>query len=137
MFIPLHDRNALKHIRLQYVTITLIAVNTVIWLFTGVLLPAAFADSGVLSLGFIPAVMFGNATLDPALVLVPENATLLTYSFLHGDVWHLASNMLFLWVFGDNVEDALGHIKFLIFYLACAAAGALFHGLITPCRRTR
>lgn len=132
MFIPLHDRNALKHIRLQYVTITLIAVNTVIWLFTGVLLPAAFADSGVLSLGFIPAVMFGNATLDPALVLVPENATLLTYSFLHGDVWHLASNMLFLWVFGDNVEDALGHIKFLIFYLACAAAGALFHGLITP-----
>ena len=40
--------------------------------------------------------------------------------------------MLFLWVFGDNVEDALGHVKFLIFYLLCAIAGALFHGLLAP-----
>ena len=40
--------------------------------------------------------------------------------------------MLFLWVFGDNVEDALGHVKFLVFYLACAAAGALLHGVIIP-----
>ena len=47
--------------------------------------------------------------------------------FFHGDIWHLVGNMLFLWVFGDNVEDAVGHIKFLIFYFACGifAAAAL------------
>ena len=49
---------------------------------------------------------------------MPEGYTLLTYMFLHGDILHLLSNMLFLWVFGDNVEDAMGHIKFLVFYLA-------------------
>jgi membrane associated rhomboid family serine protease len=45
---------------------------------------------------------------------------------------HLASNMLFLWVFGDNVEDALGHVRFLLFYGLCAAAAALLHGVISP-----
>ncbi|KAG1651737.1 Rhomboid protein 1, mitochondrial [Nymphon striatum] len=50
--------------------------------------------------------------------------------FLHSDFMHLAGNMLFLWVFGDNVEDALGHIKFLIFYLLCAVIGGLAHGVL-------
>ena len=53
---------------------------------------------------------------------VPEGVTLLTYMFLHGDILHLLSNMLFLWVFGDNVEDAMGHLKFLVFYLLCGMA---------------
>jgi hypothetical protein len=63
---------------------------------------------------------------------VPEEATYITYAFLHGDIFHLGGNMLFLWVFGDNVEDALGHLRFLLFYLLCAAAGALMHGLLGP-----
>ena len=46
---------------------------------------------------------------------------------MHGGWMHLGGNMLYLWVFGDNVEDALGHFKFLVFYLACGAAGALAH----------
>jgi membrane associated rhomboid family serine protease len=58
--------------------------------------------------------------------------TYVTYAFLHGDFFHLAGNMLFLWVFGDNVEDALGHFRFLIFYLLCAAGGAVVHGWIAP-----
>ena len=60
---------------------------------------------------------------------MPEGYTLLTYMFLHGDILHLLSNMLFLWVFGDNVEDAMGHIKFLVFYLVCGVAGGLAHAL--------
>lgn len=131
MFVPLHDRNALEHIRLQYVTITLIIINTVVWLVTAAL-PEPWMAAGVYGLGFIPAVAFGSAILDPALVVVPENATFVTYAFLHGDFWHLATNMLFLWVFGDNIEDALGHVKFLLFFLLCAAAGALMHGLVAP-----
>ncbi|CAD7034725.1 rhomboid family intramembrane serine protease [Pseudorhizobium endolithicum] len=131
MFIPLHDANTLKHIRVQYVTIGLIALNTVIWAFTAVA-PEMVGELAALGLGFIPAVVYDHAYLDPGLVLVPESLTYLTYAFLHLDIWHLASNMLFLWVFGDNVEDALGHWRFLVFYLLCAAAGAMLHAVIAP-----
>jgi len=132
VFIPLHDRNALKHIRRQYVTFGLILANVLIFAFTVLLTPEAVAEASVFGFGFIPAVVFDSAVLDPSLVIVPPDATFLTYSFLHVDLMHLGSNMLFLWVFGDNVEDALGHFRFLIFYLACAAAGALFHALVAP-----
>jgi membrane associated rhomboid family serine protease len=131
MFIPLHDRNALKHIRKQYVTLGLILANVVTHALA-TLAPDALYEIGVYGMGFIPAVAFNIAELDPRLVLVPESATYVTYSFLHGSWLHLGSNMLFLWVFGDNVEDAMGHFKFLFFYLACAAAGALAHGLLMP-----
>lgn len=130
MFIPLHDTNSLKHIKVQYVTIGLIVINLLVWLITGPLASKDFANATVLGLGYIPALAFDYAHLEPNLVLVPEGATYLTYAFLHTDFWHLASNMLFLWVFGDNVEDALGHLRYLIFYLLCAAAGALVHGLV-------
>ncbi|MEB3218481.1 MAG: rhomboid family intramembrane serine protease [Nostocales cyanobacterium 94392] len=56
---------------------------------------------------------------------VPEWATLFTSQFLHGGWWHLISNMVFLWVFGNNIEDRLGHFKYIIFYLACGALAAL------------
>jgi membrane associated rhomboid family serine protease len=132
MFIPLYDVNALKHIRLQYVTIGLIAVNVVTWLVTQAAASEHFAHAAALSLGYIPALFHTNAELDPSLALVPPAATYVTYAFLHGDFWHIAPNMLFLWVFGDNVEDAMGHVKFLVFYLLSAAAAAWFHGLFIP-----
>lgn len=132
MFIPLYDTNSLKHIKLQYVTLALIVINFAVWLVTGPVASADFANAAILGLGYIPAVAFDYADLEPGLALVPEPATYITYAFLHGDFMHIATNMLFLWVFGDNIEDALGHVRFLIFYLACAAAGALFHGLVDP-----
>jgi membrane associated rhomboid family serine protease len=52
--------------------------------------------------------------------------------FFHADVFHLVGNMLFLWVFGDNVEDAMGHLRFLVFYLACGVFAALFHAWMLP-----
>lgn len=108
MFIPLHDRNELKHIRMQYVTITLIVIDFVAWLAIGPVATEDFANAAILGLGYIPAIIFDYADLDPSLVIVPDEFTFVTYSFLHGDFMHLAMNMLFLWVFGDNVEDALG-----------------------------
>jgi membrane associated rhomboid family serine protease len=132
MFIPLHDANSLKHIKLQYVTLSLIGINILVWLLTGALASDEAANAAALGLGFIPAVVFDFASLDPSLQIVPDDATVFTYAFLHLNFWHLASNMLFLWVFGDNVEDALGHFRFLLFYLACAAAGALLHGFVEP-----
>lgn len=131
MFIPLHDANDFRHIKVQYVTLGLIAVNILAFLLT-TLGSEDFVNAAVWGLGYIPSTIYDIAERPPEMVLVPDDATFLTYAFLHGDVWHMGGNMLFLWVFGDNVEDALGHVKFLIFYLACAAAGALLHGAVAP-----
>ncbi len=132
MFIPLHDANSLKYIKLQYVTLSLIGINVLVWLVADFFASDEAANAASFGLGFIPAVVFDYAHLDHGLQMVPDDATVLTYAFMHLSFWHLASNMVFLWVFGDNVEDAFGHIRFLIFYLACAVAGALFHGLVAP-----
>lgn len=56
-----------------------------------------------------------------------EPLTLLTCLFLHGSLWHVLANMLFLWVFGNNIEDAAGHLKFLLFYFLCGALSSLAH----------
>ena len=132
MFVPLHDANRLKHIDLQYVTLALIAINVLVYLLVNVTFTEEGMFATVVSLGYTPAVVNDVAELPPELVWIPEELSLVSYAFLHGDFWHLATNMLFLWVFGDNVEDALGHFRFLIFYLLCAVAGALFHGWLEP-----
>ncbi len=134
MFIPLHDANRLRHIRLQYVTLGLILANCVIWLLFGTtaLGDASSVRATIASYGFIPAVATGHETLPANLYRVPAAATYVTYAFLHSDFMHLAGNMLFIWVFGDNVEDAMGHLKYLVFFLACAAAGAATHAFVQP-----
>ncbi|MCO6051690.1 rhomboid family intramembrane serine protease [Mesorhizobium sp. RP14(2022)] len=131
MFIPIHDANHLRRIRLQWVTIALIAVNVGVHLFS-TFEGELWTEGAVLGLGFIPALVWDQAVLPAGYAIVPEDLTFLTYSFLHADWLHLGGNMLFLWVFGDNVEDALGHFRYVLFYCACAAAGALCHGLLDP-----
>lgn len=132
MFVPLHDENTLKSIRFQYVTLAIIAVNIVIYLLEATRLD----DVAIASFAIIPNELFDTSLFPLPAESVgpryPERLTLLTYMFFHGDILHLAGNMLFLWVFGDNVEDALGHIKFLFFYLACGVAGGLLHAWIEP-----
>ncbi|WBT38726.1 rhomboid family intramembrane serine protease [Hyphomicrobium sp. DMF-1] len=132
MFVPLHDENSLKSIRFQYVTIMLIAINVIVYL----LERTRLEEVAIASFAIVPRELFDTSLLPiptesmgPA---VPEQLTLLTYMFFHGDVLHLAGNMLFLWVFGDNVEDAMGHLKFLFFYLACGVAGGLLHAWVEP-----
>ena len=131
MFIPLHDANHLRYIRLQYVTFGLIAANVIVYLFTA-LGSETFATAAAFGLGYIPSTISNLAERPPELAFMPDYVTFLTYSFLHVDIFHLGGNMLFLWVFGDNVEDALGHARFLLFYLLCAAAGAYVHGIVAP-----
>jgi membrane associated rhomboid family serine protease len=133
MFVPFHDDNRLRSIRFQYVTAGLVAANVLVW--------AGFALSGEtgaylsgieIAFGFIPAVVNGTAELAPDYVRQPEAFSYLTYAFLHLDVWHLLGNMMFLWVFGDNVEDAFGHVRFLLFYMLCAIAAAAAHAVTMP-----
>ncbi|QPC85654.1 rhomboid family intramembrane serine protease [Mesorhizobium sp. NBSH29] len=129
MFIPLHDANSLKYIKLQYVTLALIAANVVVYLMTS-LGSAQFSEAAVIGFSYIPSVAFDIAQLPPQYEFVPESLTYVTYTFLHGDIFHLGGNMLFLWVFGDNVEDALGHVRYFFFYFICGAVGAFLHGIV-------
>jgi len=82
----------------------------------------------MLTYGVIPAQFTGNAPSFPAALPV----RLLTILFLHGGWLHICGNMLFLWVFGDNVDDAMGHGPFLWFYLVCGVAANLIHILTHP-----
>lgn len=132
MFIPIHDHNPLEQIRYQYMTVSIIAVTVVIFVVfqSGIVFDAQQASA--ISLGLIPAVLNDYVELPTEFAFLPEKATLFTYAFVHGDWMHLFGNMLFVWVFGDNVEDAVGHWKFLAFYLLSAAGGAVAHMLIAP-----
>jgi len=134
MFIPLHDANQLRVIKRQYVTLAIIATNIVIWLFTATVGvgDASRANAINFSFGYIPALVNDLSELQPSLVIIPEIFSHVTYAFLHADFLHLAGNMLFLWVFGDNVEDAMGHFRFVVFYILCAAFAAYCHGLADP-----
>jgi membrane associated rhomboid family serine protease len=133
-FIPLSDENPLRSIAFQWVTISLIAANAIVFLLSNTQTDApALASFALIPSELFQVRIFGGAV--PILnqsVQVPEGLTLITYQFLHGDIFHLLSNMLFLWVFGDNVEDAMGHFKFLAFYLLCGVAGGLAHAAAVP-----
>lgn len=77
------------------------------------------------ALGVVPAVLSGEATLPPEAQIIPPWASFFTSMFLHGGWTHLIGNMLYLWIFADNVEDAMGHGRFLAFYLICGVVAAL------------
>ena len=129
VFVPLQDDNPLKFIQHQYVTFALIALNVVAFLLTA----TGGQEAVVASFALIPGELFGLVVPAPIQsVALPENLTLLSYMFFHGDVLHLAGNMIFLWVFGDNVEDAMGHGRFLIFYLLCGIFAGLVHAWTAP-----
>ena len=131
MFLPLKDTNPLRVIAFQTVTVGLIAacVATFLWQIS---LPQAAANEAILSFGMIPAVLFDFEELPADLAVIPAGATLVTSMFMHGGWLHLGGNMLYLWVFGDNIEDAMGHVKFVVFYVLCGTAAALAHGLSDP-----
>ena len=128
MFVPLHDSTPLKVIRFQFVTLAIIVGNVVIFLMTGAFQSDLFLANVATSFGVVPS----DITLGVPQSPVPEPLTFVTYMFLHSGWIHLISNMLFLWVFADNVEDAFGYFAFTLFYLLCGIAGALAHVMMTP-----
>jgi len=126
VFLPLKDDNPLKFIWFQFTTVTLIAINVIVFIWQ-----SSLGEQGLVSIamsaGVIPQLLLGEAKLPAELAALPPWVTLVTYMFLHGDWWHLIGNMLFLWVFGDNVEDAMGPFRFLIFYLLTGVVAGLAH----------
>jgi len=129
MLLPISDSNPRHRISFQYVTVALIAACVAVFLWQVSLDPRR-AQEAVYALGTIPAVVFGERTLSPELSWIPAEMTLLTSMFMHGGWMHLIGNMLYLWILGDNVEDCMGHVRFLIFYLVCGLAAVGTHMLI-------
>ncbi|HET9194676.1 MAG TPA: rhomboid family intramembrane serine protease [Vicinamibacterales bacterium] len=113
--IPLRD--VIPSRTTPYVTIGLIAVNALVYLYE-MTLGESSLDEFILYFGLVPAAFSWVAVL--------------TSMFLHGGLLHVGGNMLFLWIFGDNVEDRMGHGRFVVFYLLCGAAAALAQTAMSP-----
>lgn len=134
---PIHDSNTLRFIPFQAVTFGLIVLNVLVFLYQ-LTLDADGLYAFSLVAGSTPAMLMHEAgsvaqlPLPAEFAYLPPEATLFTYMFVHADIWHLFGNMIFLWVLGDNVEDALGHVRYLIFYLLCGVAAAYAHALVEP-----
>ena len=128
MFIPLYDQVEYRHIKRPVGVYSILAANILCFALAAAL-PEAKTE---ISFGMIPAVLFGEAVLPGDLVHAPAYLTPFTSLFLHVDIEHLIRNMLFLWVFGDNVEDAMGTARFMLFYVLCGACAAVAHALAFP-----
>ena len=128
--IPLHDDNPTEIT--PVVTMAAIVACVLVFLYQ-VSLPSDPGELFVFQYGAIPAVVFGQAQLPT--VSVPGYLTLITSMFLHGGLMHLIGNMLYLWIFGNNIEDVMGHTRFVLFYLACGVLAALSHAVIDPTSR--
>jgi membrane associated rhomboid family serine protease len=127
--IPLHDDNPTE--RTPVVTIVFIAICVLVFLYQASL-PVEPGETFVFQYGAIPALVFGQGELPSHIVAIPAFATLFTSMFLHGGWMHLIGNMLYLWVFGNNIEDVMGHAKYVVFYLACGLLAALSHAFTDP-----
>jgi membrane associated rhomboid family serine protease len=107
------------------VTLTLIVINVVVFIYEialGAGVETLFRAAGVTPLEFA-----ASRDVPPPAPLGSYYTTLLTSMFLHGGFLHIGSNMLFLWIFGDNVEDRLGHMRYLAFYLLCGIGASAVH----------
>jgi membrane associated rhomboid family serine protease len=113
--IPLRD--VIPSRTTPYITITIIVINGLAWLFE-ISLPRDVLPEFLQVYGMVPADF--------------HPATLITSMFLHGSWWHVLGNMWYLWIFGDNVEDRVGHGRFIIFYLLCGIVAALGQMAIDP-----
>ena len=116
MFFPIKDENPTR--RFAWMTLTLILTNVAFFVWQ---LTSAAPGQLVLDWGFVPVAHGGDRI-----------AALFTSMFLHGGLLHLGSNMLYLWIFGNNIEDTLGPFTFLAFYLGSGLLGHLGHGLSDP-----
>ncbi|MFO7304247.1 MAG: rhomboid family intramembrane serine protease [Gammaproteobacteria bacterium] len=127
--IPLRDDN--PSTITPVVTISFVVVCVLVFLWQVSLGPVR-GQQALYSLGVIPAVLLGLRELPPELVVVPPFLTTLTSMFMHGSFMHLFGNMLYLWIFGDNVEDSMGHVRFAVFYVLCGLAAVLAQALPEP-----
>jgi len=136
--IPISDDNPVRARPFVNWVLILLCIATFFWQLS---LPEEAFEDAIESFAFMPSQFFQSAFAENAMNLrfgLPSDAeagvllSLITSMFLHGGFLHLGGNMLYLWIFGNNVEDAMGHGRYLIFYLLCGIAAALTEGAMTP-----
>lgn len=130
--IPISDDNPVRST--SYVT--LIVIGLCVLAFLWELSLGARADGALTVLGFTPDSLAHPENARAPWLGIPPWTTILTSMFLHAGVLHIAGNMLYLWIFGNNIEDAMGHFKFAVFYLVCGIAAALTMLLMDPTSHT-
>ena len=128
MVMPLFDEGPTERSMRPYATYGLIAANILVFLYQCAI-DTQSNNVFEYTFGATPAALTGNNIDIP---LFAPLLTLITYQFLHADFFHIGSNMLFLWVFGDNVEDTMGPWRYLAFYFACGIAGGLAQTAADP-----
>jgi membrane associated rhomboid family serine protease len=126
--IPVYDNDPLEKSRRAYVNWSLIALNIAILAFTDATSDKVSTEI-LRNFALFPVAVSGEAVTGG---FVPPSFTIITYMFLHGGWLHVLLNMLFLWVLGDNIEDAIGRGRYLAFYLLCGMAGGAAHVLAAP-----
>jgi len=138
--IPYRDENPTT--RPAVVTVAIIALNVLAWLFIEGAGAGRAVDAAVCNYGLIPGEVLQRVApgtgveMAPGMICSVDSSphywTVLTSMFMHGGWMHLIGNMVFFWVFGNNIEDAMGHVRFAIFYILCGVAAAATQVLITP-----
>jgi membrane associated rhomboid family serine protease len=125
--IPISDAPGVRR-TFPIVNILIILANIVVFIFVELTQPSERAlEQLIMAAGVIPTEIISGRDLPPLAPLGNVYLTLLTAMFLHGGFLHLAGNMLYLWVFGDNVEDTFGHLGYTLFYLVCGVLAGLTH----------
>lgn len=120
--IPLRDDNPTR--TRPIVTYAILGLCVMVFLWQLALGPRG-NEAAVYALGFIPAVVFGGVALPEQLIWVAPPLTIFTSMFLHGGLLHLGGNLLYLWIFADNIEDRMGTGRFVLFYGLCGISAAL------------
>jgi membrane associated rhomboid family serine protease len=127
--LPLRDD--IPTYRTPYLTMGIIGLNLAVFLYQAWLSPQR-EEMLIYDLGLIPAWLTGLAPHAPPPDFLPRPLTLVTSMFLHADILHLGGNMLYLWIFGNNVEDALGPWRYALFYLLGGVLAGLAHVAAAP-----
>jgi membrane associated rhomboid family serine protease len=125
MILPIRDDNPVRGTPIVTILTILACLAVYVWQLS---LPLESAQAAITLLGFMPALLFGHARIEGDPWVSPAGS-IFTAMFLHAGFFHLAGNMLYLWIFGDNVEDRMGRGRFLAFYLICGAIAALAQAL--------
>jgi len=130
VFFPYADDNPTRH-GPPIITLLLIGGCAAVYLLFESSLGSEALTAFFLEYGFVPAAFFGESSPTGSSPVSPL-MTLVTCMFAHGGLAHLLGNMWFLWLYGDNVEDAFGPVRFVAFYMICGIAGTLAHGWLDP-----
>ncbi len=138
--IPLRDDN--PHFLTPWVTYAIVALNALAWLAVQGLGSEPALARSVCTLGLVPGELLGTVPAGTAfpvgrnmlcmITAEPNVLSLVSHMFLHGSWMHIIGNLWFMWIFGNNVEDAMGHLRFALFYLLCGLAAAALQIVASP-----